>query len=256
MDALRLKRLAKLACKDFKLADTLLCCGECFLESHDFLFRSEIERAKVHMNFLPVAGVCGEPSIGEDPAGGNSLPGGIQVRTKRMPDYQNMNAIEAVRHAKAVSGMTVEQIARAADMPVSTIRRYMERDSGYSPSLERIPALCEAMGNVVLVQWIEAQLDVPKAPAARSRADVLTAMARAAASMGDVQRRLAESEAHGIDPACARDVRSLLGDVIAECRHAQASLAEQASYRDMTEVAPLASVRRRAMPWWRRLWKW
>lgn len=173
-----------------------------------------------------------------------------------MPDYQNMSAIEAVRHAKAVSGMTVEQIARAANMPVSTIRRYMEREGGYLPSLERIPVLCRALGNVVLVQWIEAQLDVQEAPPARSRAEVLTAMARAAACMGDAQRAIADSEGRGIDPACARDVRSLLGDVIAECRHAQASLAEQASYRDMTEVAPLASVRRKAEPWWRRFWRW
>ena len=173
-----------------------------------------------------------------------------------MPDYQNMSAVEAVRHAKAVSGMTVEQIAKAAGMPVSTIRKYMERDTGYSPSLERIPTLCRALGNVVLVQWIEAQLDVPVATPARSRAEVLTAMARAAACMGDAQRVLADCEGRGIDPACARDVRSLLGDVIAECRQAQASLAEQASYRDMTEVAPLASVRRKAAPWWRRIFQW
>ncbi|WP_165078868.1 MULTISPECIES: helix-turn-helix transcriptional regulator [unclassified Desulfovibrio] len=172
-----------------------------------------------------------------------------------MPDYQNMSAIGAVRHAKAVSGMTVEQIAKAADMPASTIRHYLERNSGYAPTLERIPILCRAMGNEVIVQWIEAQLDVPEAPPARSRAEVLTAMARAAACMGDAQRVLADSEGRGIDPACARDVRSLLGDVIAECRQAQASLAEQASYRDMTEVAPLASVRRNA-PWWGRFWRW
>lgn len=173
-----------------------------------------------------------------------------------MPDYQNMTAIEAVRHAKAVSGMTVEQIAKAADIPVQVMRRYLERDTGYSPGLYRIPALCRAMGNVVLVQWIEAQLDVPKAPAARTRAEVLTAVARAAASMGDVQRALADSERRGIDPACARDVRSQLAEVVAECRHAQAMLAQQASCRDITEAEPLACVRRRPLPWWRRLWRW
>lgn len=173
-----------------------------------------------------------------------------------MPDYQQMTAIEALRHAKDVSGMTTEQIAKAADIPVQVMRRYLERDTGYSPGLYRIPTLCKAMGNVVLVHWIEAQIDVSEAPPARSRAEVLTAMARAAACMGDAQRALADSEGRGIDPACARDVRSLLGDVIAECRHAQASLAEQASYRDSTEVAPLASVRRETAPWWRRIWRW
>lgn len=31
-----------------------------------------------------------------------------------MPDYQNMTATEAMRHAKDVSGLTAEEIGRAA----------------------------------------------------------------------------------------------------------------------------------------------
>ena len=84
---------------------------------------------------------------------------------------------------------------------------------------------------------------------------MLTAVARVAASLGDVQRRLAESEARGIDPACARDVRSLIQDVIEDCRYAQAMLAEQASHADITEADPLPSLRpEHKQPWWR-LWK-
>lgn len=178
-----------------------------------------------------------------------------------MPDYQNMTATEAMRHAKDVSGLTAEEIGAAAGLSAAVVRRYLQRGDDYAPGLDRIPALCRAMHNTVLIQWQQAQLErqPEDVPPARSRAEVLTAVARAAASMGDVQRRLADSEDGGIDPAGARDVRGLLQDVIADCRHAQAMLAEQASHADITECMPLASLRH-VRPvvrksWWQRLWR-
>lgn len=170
-----------------------------------------------------------------------------------MPDYQNMTATEAMRHAKDVSGLTAEEIGRAGGISAAVVRRYLQRDEGYSPGLDRIPALCRAMRNTVLIQWQQAQLErqAEDVPPARSRAEVLTAVARVAASMGDVQRRLADSEDGGIDPACARDVRSLIQDVIEDCRYAQAMLAEQASHADITEADPLPSLRPSKKRWWR-----
>ena len=112
------------------------------------------------------------------------------------------------------------------------------------------------MRNTVLIQWQQAQLErqAEDVPPARNRAEVLTAVARVAASLGDVQRRLADSEGRGIDPACARDVRSLMQDVIEDCRYTQAMLAEQASHADITEVVPLPSLRpEHKQPWWRRV---
>ena len=82
---------------------------------------------------------------------------------------------------------------------------------------------------------------------------MLTAVARACASMGDVQRNLADSEERGIDPACAREVRGILADVIVYCRKAQTMLAQQASYRNITEAMPLASIKSDKRPWWKRL---
>ena len=174
-----------------------------------------------------------------------------------MPDYQNMTATEAMRHAKDVSGLTAEEIGAAAGLSAAVVRRYLQRDEGYSPGLDRIPDLCRAMRNTVLIQWQQAKLErqAEDVPPARSRAEVLTAVARVAASMGDVQRRLADSEDGGIDPACARDVRSLIQDVIENCRYAQAKLAEQASHADITEADPLPSLRPVRKSWWRRLWR-
>lgn len=162
-----------------------------------------------------------------------------------MRDYQFMTATEAMRHAKEVSGMTAEDIAKAVGVRPSVIRRYLLYNEGYSPSLDRIPSLCRAMGNTVLLQWIEAQLewDEDGVPPAQSRAQVLTAAARAAACLGDVQRSLADCEETGITPAKAREIRGLLIDVVEECRKAHGMLAELASHHDMRDTKPLASIR-------------
>ena len=170
-----------------------------------------------------------------------------------MPDYQTMSWLEALRYAKDISGLTAEEIAARMFVKPSIVRRYLQNADGYAPGLDKLPALCTAMDNAVLLEWLEAQLErqPEDVPPARSRAEVLTAMARAAASMGDVQRRLADSEGGGIDPACARDVRSLIQDVIEDCRYARAMLAEQASHADITECMPLASLRPVKKRWWR-----
>ena len=107
-----------------------------------------------------------------------------------MPDYPTMTATEAIRHAKDVSGMTAEEIAAAAGIRPAAVRRYLAMDSDdYFPGLDKIPALCRAMHNDVLLQWLQAQISSRKrVEQATSRAEVLTAAARAAASLGDVQR--------------------------------------------------------------------
>lgn len=170
-----------------------------------------------------------------------------------MPDYRNMDAVEAMRHAKDVSGLTAEQIAAVAGTSASVVRRYLNRDD-YLPGFDRIPALCRAMRNTVLILWLQAQADITPvsvAPA-QNRAEVLTAVARIAASLGDVQRRLAESEKSGINPACARDVRSLLGDVVEDCRIAMDMLQGMAQCANRTECDVLFSLRPvKKKPWWR-----
>ena len=63
---------------------------------------------------------------------------------------------------------------------------------------------------------------------------------------------MADSEGRGIDPACAREVRSLLSEVIAECRVAQSRLRGLAAARDVRDMAPLYSLKQKPRrPWWR-----
>ena len=173
-----------------------------------------------------------------------------------MPDYKNMTAIEAMRHAKDVSGLTVEELARKTGIGAATLRRYFQQDDGYLPGLDKLPALIAAFGNTVISDWLESQTEVmPEAAPAKSRAEVLTAIARAAASLGDCQRALADSEEGGIDPRRAREIRSQLSETINLCRRCMAMLALMASHRNWTEISPLASIRKRQRKRWWELWK-
>lgn len=172
-----------------------------------------------------------------------------------MPDYKTMSAQEALALAKEVSGLTAEEIASRTGISVHVLRRYFKAtEESYLPSLERIPPLSRALGNTILLRWMQAKAEPEPCvvqPAA-SMSQVLAALARVAASVGDVQRRLADSEERGIDPACARDVRGLLGDVVIEAQRAQGMLYQQALARDITEATPLCCLVKKR-PWWRRI---
>ena len=172
-------------------------------------------------------------------------------------DYETMTANDAMRAAKEASGMTDKEISDKTGIPISVIRQYLCRENGYRPGLDKIPALCRALGNTILLKWLDAQCDM-RAEAARtapatSRAEVLTSVARVSAYVGDAQRRLADSEERGIDPACARDVRGLLSDVEEECRVARAKLLPMAQLASRAECDPLMSVNEKPRAWWRRL---
>ncbi len=178
-----------------------------------------------------------------------------------MPDYETMTWREAIRFAKEASGLTAEQIAKRMGVRDTIVRRYLQTDEGYAPGLDKLPALCLAMENAILLRWLESQISPLRKDVspARSRVEVLTAAARISASVGDMQRRLVESEERGIDPACARDIRSLLGDVIEDCHYAQVILAEHANHSDIRDAAPLFSLRKEIpdpapTPWWK-FWK-
>lgn len=177
-----------------------------------------------------------------------------------MADLKNMTAVAAIRHAKDVSGLTASELAKRVGVSVSVINRYLKEDDDYTPSLEYLPAVCQALGNAIPLQWLEAQLEIcpeEDVPPAQSRADVLTAVSRAGAALGDVQRLVAETGY--IQPHHARQIRSALDDVIAECRVAKGRLQPLAAHHDQS-YTPLASLRPESLvcpqleqkhPWWK-----
>lgn len=162
-----------------------------------------------------------------------------------MPDYKHMSATEAIRHSKDISGKTIEELVQETGIRTPSFRRYLQNEEGYCPGLDKLPVIIRALGNDEILHWLLAQLEhePERIPSAKTRAEVLTVVARASASLGDVQRVLADSEERGIDPPCARETRSLLQETMTQCRRAYAMLDEQASYRDITRITPLASMK-------------
>ncbi len=75
------------------------------------------------------------------------LRGHLLCYPEPMPDYQNMSWLEALRYAKDVSGLTAEEIATRMGVKPSIVRRYLQHAEGYAPGLDRLPALCAALGN-------------------------------------------------------------------------------------------------------------
>ncbi len=175
-------------------------------------------------------------------------------------DYQTMSHVDAMREAKAASGMTDDDIAQAANISVHAVRQYQRPRDGYAPGLDKIPTLCRVMGKTTSCSLgfkpmlTPAQISMTFPPAT-SRAEVLTAVARVSATLGDAQRRLADSELSGIDPECARDVRGLMNDVIEDCRVVMAKLLPIAQFKDRTRCYPLLSKANNGSkyrkPWWR-----
>ncbi len=66
---------------------------------------------------------------------------------------------QALVYAKLLSGMTNEEISEASGIGLARIARYFQEHDAYAPSPVLIKNLCRAMGNTVLVDWINAQVD-------------------------------------------------------------------------------------------------
>ena len=177
-----------------------------------------------------------------------------------MHDLKNMDSWEAIRLAIEWSGKTRKEVASALGVNVGHINRYCSREDPHEPSLDMIRRLCLVLGNTVLLKWVEAKLDTSDAhiPAPESRAQVLTALARAVAALGEANRLAAETEARGITPADAREIRSTLLDVIGESRFAMGMLQHIAEHRGVDTYPPLASLKleeKAKLAWWKRLFK-
>lgn len=104
-------------------------------------------------------------------------------------DLRNMTATEALRYARMVSGKTLEDLAEATGWGMSQVKQYFDASGRYFPSLPRIPTLCEALGNTILLDWLKAQLEQLEPSATiRSGCDLLMKVAKVGAELGDVQR--------------------------------------------------------------------
>ena len=99
-----------------------------------------------------------------------------------MADLKNMTGTEAFQLAKDESALTTDEIAERLNVSPSVIKRYLKSGDSYLPGLEMLPRLCAVLGNTILLQWLEAQVESEEesVPPAQSRAEVLTSVARRA----------------------------------------------------------------------------
>lgn len=66
---------------------------------------------------------------------------------------------QALVYAKALSSMTNEEIAEASGIGGPQVSRYFQEHDTYAPAPYLIPVLCRVLGNTVLVDWLNAQVE-------------------------------------------------------------------------------------------------
>ena len=75
-----------------------------------------------------------------------------------MRNLKEMTVTEAVRRAKEVSGKTKKEIAERLGISRGVITRYLKEEDDYSPRMGMIPALCHALENDIILQWMEVRI--------------------------------------------------------------------------------------------------
>ncbi len=103
-------------------------------------------------------------------------------------DLKSRTAKQALGLAKGLSGKNNEILAEEMGQDVSTVKRYFnENDLDYYPSLPRLPRLCKALENSILLDWIGEQLEAHYGTISiDTETDLLLTVNRIASEMGEV----------------------------------------------------------------------
>lgn len=135
-------------------------------------------------------------------------------------DLRLMSCKAALLLAKETSGLNNEQIAMRSGVPTSMTPRYFDERQPYFPSLFRLPSLCSAMGNTILLEWVKAQLEeFDDSESLGSAEEVFREVNRLAAHMGHVHAALEDSiNGEFIDPTKAHRLAGELHDVETRAR--------------------------------------
>lgn len=106
---------------------------------------------------------------------------------------------QALVYAKALSGMTNEEIAEASGINGPQVSRYFQEHDTYAPAPYLLPVLCLVLGNTVLVDWLNAQIEELR-PAASicTVQDLSMAVMRATQNTGDLNSKTLAAIADGV----------------------------------------------------------
>ena len=144
-----------------------------------------------------------------------------------MTDLGMMTGKAALRLAKEESGLTRDEIAERLGVSHS-----------YMPSLEMIPRLCLALGNDILMRWLEARLQGGES---FSREEIEEEMVRAANAFEELRTLVNEDP-----PPSVRDMQHAVNRLILELGCIQEILSGHSLHRSRGAL-PLC-------PWWK-FWK-
>lgn len=111
-------------------------------------------------------------------------------------DLRKLTAKQILNLAKSISGKSNEEIAEELEQDHSSVKRYFQdTDKTYYPSLMRLPKLCRALENTILLEWVQVQVGNGDSnyEIIRNDSDLLRKMNRLAAELGDVHRSVDKS---------------------------------------------------------------
>ncbi len=123
-----------------------------------------------------------------------------------MTDLGMMTGKAALRLAKEESGLTRDEIAERLGVSHSVTKRYFNINDTYMPSLEMIPRLCLALGNDILMRWLEARLQGGES---FSREEIEEEMVRAANAFEELRTLVNEDP-----PPSVRDMQHAVNRLI------------------------------------------
>lgn len=155
-----------------------------------------------------------------------------------MTDLGMMTGKAALRLAKEESGLTRDEIAERLGVSHSVTKRYFNINDTYMPSLEMIPRLCLALGNDILMRWLEARLQGGEN---FSREEIEEEMVRAANAFEELRTLVNEDP-----PPSVRDMQHAVNRLILELGCIQEILSGHSLHRNRGAL-PLC-------PWWK-FWK-
>ena len=106
---------------------------------------------------------------------------------------------QALVYAKALSGMTNEEIAEASGINGPQVSRYFQEHDTYAPAPYLLPVLCRVLGNTVLVDWLNAQVEeLRPASTILTVQDLSMAVMRATQNTGDLNSKTLAAIADGV----------------------------------------------------------
>jgi len=114
-------------------------------------------------------------------------------------DLRKLTPKAALSYAKTVSGKTNDEIANDADLPQQTVEQYFKASGDtYFPSLAKLPALCRALGNTILIDWLKAQTeDITPGVEVKSGNDLLMGVVGIGREFGEVSAAVHEALVDG-----------------------------------------------------------